>query len=318
MAGQIFLIILPVFLVIVLGWGLKQIGLLHDRLVDDLNRFVYYAALPALLFQKIATADFGSNFSFFTLAGLLAAIFLTFILASLWTLGRKYPPVVQGAFVQASVRGNLAYVGLAVINAVFGAAGVTKAGILLGFLVPCMSIVSILALLLPWREKGQSFPVLEYLREIAVNPMFIGPVLGILWSWLQLPMPEVMARTLHIFTGMTLPTALICTGASFSFQRLKGSAGTAIFSSMIKVAFLPLLAALILFAFKVQGDDLAIATLLAGTPTATVCSVLASQLRGDSELSSTIIMITTCASAFTCTAILYLLKMTGNLSEILF
>ncbi|MBM9520769.1 AEC family transporter [Desulforhopalus vacuolatus] len=318
MAGQIFLIILPVFLVIVVGLGLKQVGLLHDRLVNDLNRFVYYAALPALLFQKIATADFGSNFSFLTLAGLLAAIFLTFIFASLWTLGRKYPPVVQGAFVQASVRGNLAYVGLAVINAVFGAAGVTKAGILLGFLVPCMSIVSILALLLPWREKGQKFPVLEYLREIAFNPMFIGPVLGILWSWLRLPLPEVMAQTLHIFTGMTLPVALICTGASFSFQRFKGSAGTAILSSVIKVAFLPLLAALILFAFKVRGDDLAIATLLAGTPTATVCSILASQLRGDSELSSAIILITTCASAFTCTAILYFLKMTGNLSEILF
>ena len=59
---DIVLIVLPVFLIIALGFSLKGTGLLNDSFIVQLNRLVYYVALPALFFYKIGTADFSASF----------------------------------------------------------------------------------------------------------------------------------------------------------------------------------------------------------------------------------------------------------------
>ncbi len=63
MNSEIYLIVLPVFIVIALGFGLKKTGLLREDFIYDLNRLIYYIALPALLFYKIDKADFFANFN---------------------------------------------------------------------------------------------------------------------------------------------------------------------------------------------------------------------------------------------------------------
>ncbi|RME40753.1 MAG: AEC family transporter, partial [Deltaproteobacteria bacterium] len=60
---EIITIVLPVFLVILLGWLLRRIGLIDAAFLATTNRLVYYVALPLLLFHRIGTADFASNFN---------------------------------------------------------------------------------------------------------------------------------------------------------------------------------------------------------------------------------------------------------------
>lgn len=307
--SQILLIVLPVFLVIGLGFGLRRTGLVDDGFLLQLNRLVFYVALPALLFYKIAGADFRASFNPSLLFGLMAAVAATFVGSYLYGVLRRFPAPRLGGFCQASSRGNLAFVGLAVVFNAYGEKGLAMAGVLLGFLIPLLNFFSVLALLLPQRKAEQSMGAAFWMYQFAFNPLIIASFAGILWSYFGLSLPLVVDKALDIVTGMSLPLALIAIGASFSPRRLQGELTVAALAAAIKVVLQPLAAGLVLIALDVHGKDLAIGVILAGAPTATAAYIMAQQLRSDAELSGSIIMLSTALSPLTYTSGLYLLSL---------
>lgn len=308
---DILTIVLPVFVVIALGYALKRGQLIDNAFLFQTNRLVYYVCLPLLLFHKIGTADFLANFNGTLVLGSATVIAVGFALSYGYACWRRYPPPAIGAFSQGSFRGNLAYVGLAIVFNAYGETGLTRAGILMGFLVPVLNFFAILALLLPQSGDGEQRGSSFWLKQLAYNPLIVASFAGILWSFCKLPMPPLLDRSLNIATGMTLPLALIAIGGGFSLERLKGDLLRAGFATGIKLVWLPLLAAAILAGLGVTGIDLAIGVLFAGTPTATATYIMAHQMKGDAELAGSIVMMSTLASAFTYTVALFLLRSNG-------
>lgn len=308
MNSEIFLVVLPVFLVIGLGFSLKRTALVNSDFLFNLNRLVYYIALPALLFYKIATADFFASFNARLLVGMIFSITAVFFLSYGYGSLRGYKPAVQGAFCQGAFRGNLAYIGLAIIYNAYGEEGFTMAGILLGFLVPLMNVLSVVALILPQRRESLGMTSSFWVQQVASNPLIVASFIGILWSFLALPLPQIVDRALKIVTGMSLPLALIAIGASFSFRKLRGDLTLAVLSAGLKIVILPVLTALVLVFLGIGGQELAIGVLLAATPTATAAYIMAQQLNSDAELSGAIIMLSTLCSVVTYSLALYLLQ----------
>ncbi len=309
---QILAIVAPVFLIIVLGCLLKRLRLIDTVFLQQTNRLVYYVCLPLLLFYKISTANFLASFSAPLVIGSVLAIAISFGASYGWAGLRRYPPAIHGSFSQGAFRGNLAYMGLAIVFNAYGETGLTRAGILMGFLVPCLNFFSILALLLPHRDMGSTRGAGFWLQHIAANPLIHASFAGILWSYFALPLPVVIERSLHIATGMSLPLALIAIGGSFSLNKLRGDLLTAGLASGIKLLGMPLVAAGVLSLLGVAGQDLAIGVLLAGTPAATATYIMAHQLKGDAELASSIVMLSTLLSALTYPLALYLLHHLGS------
>ena len=194
-----------------------------------------YEVITLLLFYKIGTADFFANFNGTLVAGSALAIAAGFGLSYAWAAGRGYPPAARGAFSQGSFRGNLAYMGLAIIFNAYGETGFTRAGILMGFLVPVLNFFAILALLLPHRGDGERRDSGFWAKQLLFNPLILASFLGIAWSYLKLPMPVILDRSLHIATGMTLPLALIAIGGSFSLEKLRGDLVRAAFATGFKL-----------------------------------------------------------------------------------
>jgi malate permease and related proteins len=308
---DILVVVLPVFLVIGTGSILKLTRLVDAGFLFQLNRMVYYLALPALLFYKISTANFSASFNGTLMIGLLVSTAAGFALSYTYGVLRAYPPVVRGTFSQGAFRGNIAYIGLAIVYNAYGEKGLASAGILLGFLVPAMNFFAIIALLLPYRKGGQRISAGVWIRQIGGNPLIIASFIGIAWSFFRLPMPKVVGSALHIITDMALPLALISIGASFSWEKLRGDLKVTILATGIKLVMMPFLAALVLILTGVRGQDLAIGVLFAGTPTATAAYIMAQQMQGDAELSGSIIMLSTLLSVLTYTIALYCLKATG-------
>jgi hypothetical protein len=310
---DILTIVLPVFLVIGLGMGLKKAGMVDGSFLFQLNRLVYYLALPALLFHKIAVADFSASFNGSLLAGMLVAVFLTAVISYAFAAWRGYPPDIRGSFCQGAFRGNLAYIGLAVVFNAQGESGLAAAGILLGFMVPVFNFLSIVVLLLPYRGDGveNRHGMRFWVRQIGGNPLILASFAGILWSYCRLPLPEVVDRSLNIITGMALPLALLAIGGSFSLQRLRGDIARAMIATLIKIVWLPLFTALILLSLGIGGHELAIGVIFAITPTATAAYIMAQQMGGDAELSGSIIMLTTLLSIIPYTVALMLLQVMG-------
>lgn len=304
-------IVLPVFSVIALGWLLRQCGLIDANFLKQTNKLVYYVCLPLLLFYKIGTADFFANFNGRLIFGSIMAVAITFVASYFYTVCRNYPDNARGVFSQACFRGNIAYMGLAITLNAYGETGLTKAGILMGFLVPFLNLFAILALLWPHRGDGETRGTTFWLRQIALNPLILASFLGIIWSFLDLPIPLVFERSLNIATGMTLPLALLAIGGGFSPERLRGDLVKAALASCVKTIWMPILAAAILIGLNVRGMDLGIGVLIAGTPAATANYIMAVQLKGDAELAGTIVMLSTLLSAATYTVALLILRSYG-------
>ncbi|KIH75787.1 hypothetical protein SAMN05660860_02919 [Geoalkalibacter ferrihydriticus] len=304
-------IVAPVFLVIGLGYGLRRVGLIDNHFLFQTNRLVYYIALPLLLFYEIGRADFFANFNGALILGSSLTIALGFALSYGYAALRRYPAAARGAFSQGAFRGNLAYVGLAIIFNAYGSAGLTRAGILMGFLVPVLNFFAILALLLPHSKDGGDQGARFWARQLLLNPLIIASFAGIAWSFLHLPMPNILESTLRITTGMSLPLALLAIGGSFSLDRLRGDLIRAFLATSIKIVWLPLLATGILLLFGVRGQELAIGVLFAGTPAATATYIMAHQMKGDAELAGAIVMLSTLLSALTYTLALYILRSFG-------
>lgn len=304
-------IVLPVFLVVALGFSLRGTGLVDADFLYQLNRLIYYVALPALLFYKIAAADFSASFNPMMLVGMVLAITLVFGLSYLYGAVRNYPVATRGAFCQGSFRGNCAYIGLAIVFNAYGEEGFAIAGIILGFLVPLFNFLAVVALQLPQNQGRHKLGSSFWIHQIALNPLIIASFVGVLWSSLGNALPVVLERSLAILTGMSLPLALIAIGASFSPEKLKGEMVKAGLAVAIKIIGMPLLAALILHQLGVSSMELGVGVLLAASPTATASYIMAQQLKSDAELTGSIIMLSTLLSVFSYTICLYVLKLAG-------
>lgn len=305
-------IVLPIFLVIGLGTLLKKLRLFDEVFLQQTNRLVYVVFLPLLLFYKIGKADFSSFFNAPLVIGSCLVIALGFSLSYIYSGKRGYSAAVQGSFSQGAFRGNLAYIGLAICLNAYGEVGLTKAGILMGFLVPILNLFAILALLLPHRGRSDE-KTPNLMTQTILNPLIIASFLGIIWSYWSLPIPIIIDRSISITTGLALPLALLAIGGSFSLERLKGDLVLAGIATTIKLAVLPLLAFLLLVPMGVSGSDLGIGILIAGTPAATATYIMAQQMKGDAELAGSIVMLSTLASAFSYTIILLIFKSSGLL-----
>ncbi len=302
-------IVLPVFLVIGLGIIIRRIGLVSGNFFSEVNKLVYYVCLPLLLIYKIAGADFSTSFNFRLVIATSAGVACCFGISYLYGKWRSFPAPVHGSFCQGSFRGNLAYIGLAIVFNAYGDIGLTRAGILLGFLVPVLNVFAIFALLLPQQQQQTSSR--EIIKQLISNPLILASLVGLLWSYFKIPMPTILDRTLNIATGMTLPLALIAIGGSFSLAKLKGDIGKAALATAMKLLFLPLITGVLMLLLDVSGLDFAIGLLMAGAPTAVATYIMACQMGADGDLAGTIVIMATSFSAVSYTILLLLLNSYG-------
>jgi malate permease and related proteins len=310
---EILQAVLPVFLVIAIGAAARRFRFIGEPFIDSANGLVYYLLLPALLFHKIGTSDFRQAFNAPLVLGGYAATVATFLAATLLSRRMRMTPAEQGAFVQGAFRANLAYVGLPIVFSAVGDAGLRKAGILLGFMVPLLNALAVVALLLPHggggRRPGEN--ARRVLRQLAVNPLILSSFLGIAWSALSLPLPPLAGNTLEILSSATLPLSLLCLGGSFSFERARPGFRLAALASSMKTV---MLAGIALAAYRwmgLSGEELRVGAIMMGCPTAVITYVMASQLKGDTDLAGSIVVVSTAASAATITGWLFLVRALG-------
>jgi predicted permease len=297
-----------------MGVVLRRYRFLDEGFIDAANSLVYYILLPALLFHEIGGTDFRQAFSGPLVVGGYAATLATFLLAFLMARALGLGPSETGVFVQGSFRANLAYVGLPIVFNAVGPAGLRKAGILLGLIVPLLNGLSIVALMAPHgagKEEGIGTTASRIARQIAVNPIILACLAGIAWSVLKLPFPGMIDRTFRILTPATLPLALLCLGGAFSFERAREGFAVAALSAFLKGIVLAGIGIAFYRWMGVSGDDLRIGAIMLGCPTAVVTYVMAARLQGDTDLAGTIIIVSTAASAVTITGWLFLIRFMG-------
>lgn len=294
---EILSIILPVFLIILTGNLLMKMKLFNSEFVAASNQSVYYVFLPLLMFYNIAASDFEQVFSPANILIMISVTIIVFAGGFLVARLCKLPGGMRGTFVMNSFRSNLAYIGLPVCFYAFGEHGLAVAIILMGFASPVINILAVLSMVL---GNLKSFNYKILLKETMGNPLIIACIVGILFSVLELPLPLFIDRTLDTITGISLPLALLCIGATTSFTQLRGSAAAIGVSGILKLVIMPLLGLLGVYATGLTvGITEQVMIILLACPTATSSYIFASTMKGDLDLASGTIVATTMASIVT-------------------
>lgn len=301
---QIIQIVLPVFIVLFLGWFIRQIKLIDADFIQTANRLIFNVCLPVLLFYKISQADLRSVFSVSHLAVMTASVIIMFFIAFASAKAMKLGSS-SGTFAMNTFRANYAYMGLPVSAYAYGDAGLVIASILMAFVVPMVNFMSVVALSVSMKEGRSLKP---FIMNTVFNPLAIACVLGIAASWYDISFVLFIERSLEIVSGVTLPLALFCVGGSMSRDRMKGDFFPALAASFLKLMIMPLSAYLMIkFAgieFSTTSKTLVI---MLSAPTATVNYVLAAQMQGDSGMAGTTIVFSTLLAVFSFTFWLFTL-----------
>jgi len=291
--------ILSLFAVIFLGTFARKRGLITPQLLGPLNKLVFYVAIPSLLFREISKAPFHQYFDSHLVEGLLLPpVFVFFASVGLGRfLGVKGSRL--GTFVQASIHGNLGYMGLAVAYYALGQEGFTRAGLLASFLILVQNFLSILGLQLCSGGRGRIWDLAYFLKNLLLNPIILACLGGIFASAWAIKLPALVSNVLNILSGMALPVALLLIGASLSFTSSWKDMPVAIVSSFFKLMLVPALGVFIYSWLRLDGSYVLPSIILLASPTATVTYVMARELNGEPAMATTTISISTLLSGLT-------------------
>ena len=301
---------IPVFLLMVLGLALRKIGWIDEAFASRMNKFVFRVPLPVLLFQDLATVDFYEMWDGRFVLFCFAVTFLGIVIAGLLSLLLKNRRI-QGEFIQASYRSSAALLGIAFIQNIYGSAGIAPLMIIGSVPLYNIMAVAVLSFFSPERKKLDAGTVKKTLKGIVTNPIIIGILIGMIWSLLRLPLPEIAAKTVSSIGATATPLGLMAMGASFDFRKALGQKGPALAASFLKLigfcaVFLPIAAAM-----GFRQEKLVAILIMLGSATTVSCYVMAKNMDHEGTLTSSVVMLTTLGSAFTVTAWLYILKSLG-------
>lgn len=274
---QSFLAIVPLFLLIFLGYLGKR-TLFDVRMLPGLNQFVYYFAVPALLF-KAASAEpvtrllNGPALSAFLLgAGLTAAL--------CWVVGRylfgQHQPrqlIIRGL---NGVFANYAYMGIPLAFAVLGESAhvATVSIILAGNIVLIGGSQLLLELTSHQRiDKRALWLIID--RSLLRNPIVLATLIGLWVSANQLALPTPLVTLLDMLAPAAVPVALFCLGASLQITGTSLSRGELGWMLLLKLFFHPLLTLLAFWLVGVDGVWMQTAVLLTALPTGALAHVVA-------------------------------------------
>ena len=292
----------PVFLLIGFGAFLVKIGFLNREMLKGMNALAYWIGLPALIIYRLSSISLSGDDVGPLLAVFLAGTAVTVAAGLLAVRFMKIPTASTGTFIQASFRGNLAFIGLPVVifafNGIDGADPGRMQDLAVLSLAPIMILYNaggVFALYASHAGSGLKLLVRTG-RQVATNPLIIASVAGLLLAFSGLSFPLYLDRSVDALGRIALPLALLCIGGSLLIVPVKGSLSAAFAASLIKVAVAPLAGFGVGLALGIEPAVMMVAVIYLACPTAAASYVLAQQLGGDEALAASSIVISTVLS----------------------
>lgn len=302
----------PIFLVMVIGYILKQIGMLNDNFVTVANRFNFKVTLPFMLFRDISGVDIRAVFDIRYV--LFCALVSTACFWIIWGGVRLFlkDQSMRGAFVQASFRSSAAVMGLAFIQNMYGSSAMGP--LMIVSAVPLYNIFSVIVLTFEGARSGEVDPkqkIKAACINIAKNPIILGILTGLIVGLLGIDFPVIVDKTVNSVAQMATPLALITIGAGFEGRKALAKIRPTIAASMIKLVIQPLIFLPVAAWMGFRGEQMIAILIMLASPTTPSCYIMAKNMDNDGVLTASVIVMTTLLAAFTLTGWIFILKTVG-------
>lgn len=351
MAGKIILTavnaILPIILLIILGYCLKRIKFFSEGFLKTGNKLVFRVFLPVMLFVNIYDSNW-SAFRWDIILYALIAISVIFGLGLITAILTTKRADRRGVILQCVFRSNFAIIGTSLAASLAGGsatAGVTVA-LLQAFSIPMFNVLAVISLSVFTTKQSQpdegdgvgarkSYGVKRILKGIVTNPLIIGVTLGLLCIGIR--EIEVAAcgevvfsikehltflySALNHLKNAASAFALIVLGGLFEFSAVKGMFREIAVGTVWRLVLAPLIGLGVAFLLSRYTPLLSLGTdeypalvSLFASPVAMSSAVMAGQMGSDEQLATQYVVWTSVGSIVTIFAIVCILMSAGLLA----
>lgn len=322
--------ILPIILLIFLGYCLKKGNVLDEDWFRKGNRLVFRLLLPCLLFYNVYNIRSFAEINW-SVVLYCELVILALFLIGILTVSVAIPDARQkGVIVQSLFRSNFAIIGLPLAESLGGAQGVGVAAVLSAFSIPTFNILAVLSLTVFLDANGEKKAGLKTtLKKIAKNPLILGVVCGLFCLVLRALLPAAKDGTpvfslsgnlpfvysaISSLAKAASPLALIILGGLFDFSAVKHMLREIVIGTLGRVLLAPILGIGLAVVLSHTGilplDQSVYPALLAlfGSPVATSSAIMAQEMENDGTLAGQLVVWTSIASIFTLFVFIFVLR----------
>ena len=315
--------VLPIILMVAIGYFLKRIGLLGGNIPKALNKLVFHLFLPVMLFLNVykiqSISSVGVGYIGYAAVILIAIFFLA--LPAVLIVTKQ--PARRGAILQACFRSNYALIGIPLAQSLFGDEGGMVASLLSAFSVPALNILAVIALSI-FHEGNEKIRVRGILLDIVKNPLIRGVAMGgvaLLVRFLfenrgvELRLTDLtpIYKVLEYLGSLATPIALLMLGAQFEFSSAPTLKKEIIFGVIARTVAVPLIGLGVAYLFfpSFNGAHYAAFVAMFATPVSVSSVPMTQEMGGDVILAGQLVVWTTVLSTFSIFLCAFLLRLAG-------
>ena len=288
--SEVLAVVLPVFILIGLGFAAGCFGILSHQAGEGLSDFVFTFCIPTLIFKTMATADLPQTQPW----GYWGAYF--FGVALVWSLmmilARRVFHVQHGESVIAGFcasQSNTVLVGIPLLLSAYGEAGRVPLFLLIAVHLPIM--VAAATLLIEGR-RGVNF--LNLARRLFFNPILMGIFVGLAWRATGWRLGGPLNSVVDSLAAASIPCALMAMGLALRRYGLHSNFRLSLAVTAMKLAVLPFIVYMLaIWVFPMPPAWAGIAVLFAAMPSGVNSYLFAERYKVGVALSSGTIALST-------------------------
>lgn len=296
---DIFITILPVFLILAIGYGAVKIGYLNVSIADGLNATSVQLIIPIMLFMALYRLDFEQAFQIPMLVGFYTGAFLSFGLTSL--IARKFFKRKPGEAIAvgfAATFSNSFLLGIPIAERALGSDVLPFAFGIIAFHAPLIYIVGIVAMEFARsdsRSMGQMG--IQIAKTLFANALMIGILAGAIFNLLGIHIPNPVYGTLELMSKAAFPMALLGIGAALTRYKVKSEVAETALVSCMSLLFHPAIAFVLThFVFDLPMDAVKAAIIIAAMPPGINIYIFANMYNRATALAASALVVATTSS----------------------
>lgn len=327
--------VLPIILLILLGYVLRQKNFLNDSFLKIGNSLVFKVCLPCMLFINVYDIKDFSQIQWDIVIYAVVMIFIIFFLGLATALATTKIPERRGVILQCTFRSNFAIIGLSLAGALGGDEAMAVGAVVSAFSIPVFNILAVIALsIFVGKQNGSQSSVKGILKKIVTNPLIIGVVLGMVCVGIRgletkLFGSVVFSLRTHVkflytalnnLKAIASPFALIILGGQFTFSAVRGLMKEIVVGTAWRVVLAPTLGigcAILLTActswFQCGVNEYPALIALFGSPVAVSSAIMAGSMGNDEQLATQLVVWTSLCSIVTVFLLVFILMSMGLL-----
>lgn len=316
--------VLPIVLMVALGYLLKRVGWVQPEYAKLLNKLVFRIFLPVMLFLNVykieALGEIRLGYMAYTLIGILAIFALALPVALLVTKKKER----RGAVWQACFRSNFALIGIPLAQSLCGDEGVAASSLLSAATVPLLNVLAVIALSV-FKKGTQKTSVSKILLGIVKNPLIQSIFLGLLVLCVRsffvqqgiafrLSDVKPIYTVLGYLSNLATPLALIGLGAQFEFSAIASLRREIIAGTLVRTVVSPILGlgvAYLLFRDLFSAAQFASLVAVFSTPVSVSSAPMAQEMDSDVALAGQLVVWTTLVSSLSIFFATFVLSLVG-------